>query len=401
MKNKRLSAISIPFFILLGMWAAQCQTTAPVSIHGKIVRTSDWKPVVYLIQPASFEEIAASYAGKIIDSAVIAADGSFRFEHLPQIERPVLLEICVQRSGSRFANKLEDEDPTLSNYCPLVLHPGESMFIEAEAGQFQSSMLISNTSSEQQTMLRLQSIRLAAWQQRQLREKEIGEHDENAILEHEQALVAYRAALMAFADTTEALFPALVAIRWASPEGDYERIPEFVTRQCNRWRQRAPEHPFVRELCSLADPGQLPVQTGDTMPDFDLPMLAGDTVGLYKLLGKKLTIIDLWASWCAPCRKENREILAPLYPKYKEQGLQIVGYSLDSNRPAWAAAIAKDGANWPQASHLQGDVSPFLDRLRITTIPANFLVDEKGVVVAKNLHGTELATFVEQFFQKK
>ncbi|HNM23866.1 MAG TPA: TlpA disulfide reductase family protein [Saprospiraceae bacterium] len=402
MNYNRLSLIALPFFILLGMWAAQCQTTAGnPSIEGNIQRTNDWKPTVYLIMPGSFEEIAGSFTGKVIDSAAIGADGSFSFTRLPALQQAVLLEICVQQSGSRFANKLDEEDPAHSNYIPLILHSGESIVLRANAERFQASVAFERASAEQQIMLQLQKTRLAAWQQRQLREQSIEEHDENAILEHEQARAAYQATLMAFADTTNALFPALTAIRWASPEGDYERMPEFITRQCNRWREIAPENAFVQQLCTLADPEQLPVQTGDPMPDFDLPMLSGDTSDLYQLLGKKLTIIDLWASWCAPCRKENREVLANLYPKYREQGLQIIGYSLDSNRPAWSAAIAKDGASWRQASHLQGDVSPFLDRLRITTIPANFILDEKGTVLAKNLHGAELTAFVEQFFQKK
>ena len=122
MNYNRLSLIALPFFILLGMWAAQCQTTAGnPSIEGNIQRTNDWKPTVYLIMPGSFEEIAGSFTGKVIDSAAIGADGSFSFTRLPALQQAVLLEICVQQSGSRFANKLDEEDPAHSNYTPLIL----------------------------------------------------------------------------------------------------------------------------------------------------------------------------------------------------------------------------------------------------------------------------------------
>jgi thiol-disulfide isomerase/thioredoxin len=131
-------------------------------------------------------------------------------------------------------------------------------------------------------------------------------------------------------------------------------------------------------------------------------MLAGDTLRLQQLLPKgKLTILDLWASWCAPCRRENREVLVPLWDKYHSMGLEIVGYALDASVGAWKKAIATDGASrWPHASHLRGDDAPLMELLRIQTIPANFLLDVEGKVVAKNLHGEELVKFVQKYLEK-
>jgi peroxiredoxin len=157
----------------------------------------------------------------------------------------------------------------------------------------------------------------------------------------------------------------------------------------------APNHAWTAQLCQSAHPDKLPVLQGDTIPNFPLPMASGDTVMLYDLLGEKLTLLDIWASWCAPCRKENREVLAPLWSERGNTGLQIVGYAIDSSPQAWKAAIAKDGATWPQASHLSGDDTPFLQMLNITTIPANFILDKNGVVLAKNLHGEALKAFLE------
>lgn len=77
--------------------------------------------------------------------------------------------------------------------------------------------------------------------------------------------------------------------------------------------------------------------------------------------------------------------------------VQIIGYSIDSSPEAWRAAIAKDGAVWTHASHLSGDATPFMETLRITTVPANFILDKNGNVVAKNLHGAALKTFVENY----
>ena len=136
------------------------------------------------------------------------------------------------------------------------------------------------------------------------------------------------------------------------------------------------------------------------MPDYRLPMVNGDTLPLHQLLGKNLTIVDIWASWCAPCQKENKMILVPMWNQYKDQGLQILGYSIDSDGGAWQRAIEKDQATWSHASHLSGDETPFLKALRITTIPANYMLDENGKVVAKNIYGEDLKQWVDGYMQQ-
>ena len=154
-------------------------------------------------------------------------------------------------------------------------------------------------------------------------------------------------------------------------------------------------------MCEKSEKSLLPVLKGDVFPEGQLPLISKDTVLVYESLGGKLTIVDLWASWCAPCRKENREILTPLWEQYHEKGLQILAYGLESDEPAWKAAIEKDGAyRWLNASHLEGDDTPFLKMLRIQTIPANFILNSEGVVLAKNLHGKELMDFIENYIEE-
>ena len=380
------------FSLLLSV--SRCQTQTPPAVSGHIALQPGQRPMLYLVKARTFDEIASNYAGLIVDSASVQADGDFAFGRFEPPADPALFELVIQPAPARFPNKLDDEDPGRSNYIPLVLKKGAPVRVRAEAEHLQATAAVEPVSADNRALLQLRDIRLAAFRQLPAADPHA---DESALLEQAAQVERFRAPLMAFADTAHSLWAALVAVRWVSPENDYERVPEFLCRQCTRLDGLFPGHTFVAQLCQRAAPGKLPVLMGDTIPDFLLPMSTGDTLPLHRLLGARLTLVDLWASWCAPCRRENRELLAPLWAEYRDAGFAIVGYALDSSPAAWRAAIQKDGARWAQASHLEGDASPFLDALRVTTIPANFLLDAEGKIVAKNLHGQALSAFVRDF----
>jgi thiol-disulfide isomerase/thioredoxin len=391
----KIARFLLPAMLLFGY--TRCSLQPLPVLSGKIMLSDGWKPVVYLIKPRNFAEIASNYNGIVVDSAAIDSDGRFSFERWPDKETKGLFEVCVQPRASRFANQLLDDDPTAANYMPIVLAKDLSVQVSATADRFQASFSIRQPSGENDGLLKIRDIRHAAYRQQQdvLRTAP----DENTLLEHEDALLRFREPLMAFADTCSWFWPALTAIRWVSPAADYERVPEFLGRQCKKWGTQAHNGNWSNQLCEAANPAKLPVQTGILIPDFAMPMASGDTIMLYALLGKRLTIVDVWASWCAPCRRENRAILAPLYRSWKEKGLQIIGYSIDSSRSTWEAAIAKDGAGWPHAAHLSGDATPFMETLHLTSIPANFILDSTGKILAKNLHGEALSAFVEAYLK--
>lgn len=393
---KRICYFSVIFPFLL----AACTEPAPLSGKLELLPDGSWAPVVYLVQPRTLDEVAAGYAGQVLDSAAVQADGSFVFEKLPDAPSPILLELAVQQKGARFANRLDNERPATANYFPIIWQNGAALEVAAAAGQFQSSFSIRNPSPENAALLRLRDIRLEAHRQF-LQGHDPEGHDAEQLLEAEKARLNFQQALMSFAQATDYLLPALTALRWVSPENDYERIPEFLIAQCRKWQSRYPEHPWVVELCEKSSREQLPVLKGDKIPDFPLPLLSGDTVALHQLLGERLTLLDLWASWCAPCRRENREILAPLWDTYHERGFQVIGYALDGSATTWKKAIEQDGAHrWRHASHLLGDDAPLMDALRLQTIPANFLLDAEGKVVGKNLHGEELVEFVKRYIEE-
>jgi thiol-disulfide isomerase/thioredoxin len=375
-----------------------CAEKAPLS--GYLMMNDDgWAPMVYLIQPTRLDEVATSFTGQLIDSAAVDSHGYFAFTKLPDSPSPMLLELAVQKKGERFLNRLNNEDLASANYMPIIWKNGAQLKISAEVGQFQHSFTMTSPSAENAALIKLRDIRKQAFQTH-LQHENTAVHDEEQLLEKEAAHLNFQKALIDFAQQTSHLLPAMVAIRWVSPQNDYERIPEFLFSQCQKWQKVAPDHPWVITLCSKSSKEQLPVMKGDRLPDFSLPMLSGDTILISQLFGEQLTILDLWASWCAPCRLENRKVLVPLWEQYHNNGLQIIGYALDGSENAWKKSVEKDGAyRWQHASHLQGDDAPLLDTLRLRTIPANFILDKNGVVIAKNLHGEQLVQFVEDYLK--
>ncbi|NJM15629.1 MAG: TlpA family protein disulfide reductase, partial [Bacteroidales bacterium] len=94
-------------------------------------------------------------------------------------------------------------------------------------------------------------------------------------------------------------------------------------------------------------------------------------------------LIDFWAGWCGPCRKENPNVVK-LYDAYKNKGFDIYGVSLDRNLSSWKSAIEKDGIVWPQVSDLQSWNSPVTKAYNITGIPNTILIDRQGRIIKKD-----------------
>lgn len=130
------------------------------------------------------------------------------------------------------------------------------------------------------------------------------------------------------------------------------------------------------------------VQVGKTAPDFALPDTAGVSVSLSDFRGKYV-LLDFWASWCPPCRKENPNVVKA-YQDFKDKNFTIIGISLDNNKDKWLKAIADDNLTWTHLSDLKYWDSEIPALYGVRGIPANVLLDPDGVIIAKNITGEEL-----------
>lgn len=134
---------------------------------------------------------------------------------------------------------------------------------------------------------------------------------------------------------------------------------------------------------------------GAPAPEITMLNPAGERVSLSSLKGN-LVLVDFWASWCLPCRKENPNVVK-LYNKYKDKGFTVFSVSLDTDKDAWLGAIKKDGLTWTHVSDLAGwkSIAPVL--YNFNSIPTTYLIDRQGKILNRNLRGDDLEKAVESF----
>ncbi len=138
------------------------------------------------------------------------------------------------------------------------------------------------------------------------------------------------------------------------------------------------------------------VGIGAEAPEIKLPNPQGETIALSSLRGKYV-LLDFWAAWCSPCRREN-PALVRAYTKFNSKGFEIYQVSLDKTHEDWVRAIAADKLNWTHVSDLKYWGSPVAKLYYVNSIPANFLLDPEGKIIASNLRGAALEQKLSEIF---
>ena len=181
--------------------------------------------------------------------------------------------------------------------------------------------------------------------------------------------------------------------------------PEEVEKEFQALLKRFPEHngikqgndEFARQYntykkqqeAESSKPG-----IGKPAPDITMPDVNGNNFSLSSLKGKYV-LVDFWASWCGPCRKENPNVVA-VYNKYKDKNFTVLGVSLDKTKDAWVKAIKEDNLTWTHISDLKFWESAAVPLYGFDGIPYNVLVDPNGIIIAKELRGAELEAKLEE-----
>ncbi len=199
-----------------------------------------------------------------------------------------------------------------------------------------------------------------------------------------------------YVDTVSNPFIGMVAVSSLPKNSKYF---DHYIQQNERLNQQHPHNASTKEFNQFVQmhKGLVNTQIGKIAPSIKGATPQGDTISLDSFKGKYV-LINFWASWCRPCRREN-PLLVKTYHAYKDHGFEIFSVSLDRNLEKWTGGIEADSLAWKgQICDFERWQSPVLQEYGVKSIPYNVLIDPNGKIIAKHLRGIKLDNKLKEVF---
>lgn len=373
MKTNRLVICSVA---LLALIIASCKDKNAFVISGTLEHPGAIKKV-FLLE-------ADSSKINVVDSTNLSEDGQFKFKHEAPYANLYKLRIgsnifdIIAQNGQDITFKTDENDTTRA-YTISGSDDSErikafnklSNFYEQESGKIVSEYQekAAKLGRQSDSLMQLYMPRFLAVR---------GEYAE-AVLKY---VNENRSSLAGF---------------YAATSLDQYQYEQQLVAYADAIKDNFKDNPgvqqFIKQMMLVK-----PVSVGHKAPDFTITGLNGKQVSLADYKGKYV-MLDFWASWCAPCRAENPNVVKQ-YAIYKDKGFNILGISLDENKPDWQKAINDDKLTWAHGSDLKKFDGPTELLYHIEAIPSNFIIDPQGIIIAKNVTGPNLEEFLKKTFTK-
>lgn len=369
---------SVAGFLLLG-FVANAQTTKPFTVTGKIKGAA---PGSYIYLEANAQPT------RKIDSAKVGTDNTFTLTSKVADGGEVLV---LNVGGGQKMALLVEGGETLN-----VVADGYRM--DAKTGQTGKATVTGSKNMEYyDKLLTLRTDmenRVSNWNKQVAAATEKKDNKRIAQIEQE-----YTAAEQDVVNKVKAMLPdmgtslvSLFALNFINIDTDFATYDALA----QRFEKENPTSPHAKALIGRVARIK-GVMVGAQAPEISLSDTTGTPVPLSSLRGKYV-LLDFWASWCGPCRMENPNVVR-MYNKYKDKGFAIYSVSLDQSKANWTKAIRNDNLTWTHVSDLKYWQSAAAQQYGVQAIPATFLLDKDGKIIAKNLRGPALEQKLEEILK--
>jgi len=387
---------TILWFLVVGLAISGCKNNNINEIKGKLINASQ-DDYILLLELKGNELVT-------VDSVQLSEDGSF----------------TLTRKIESAAFYLIKTDNT--NFLTLLLEPGEKINITAYrdslnypitlSGSRGSELMASYNLELRNTINKLSSLR-------DIYVDNLGKPDLPIVMERLDSMAqSYMNEIniytKKFIDENISSMASLIALYQQVAPGEYILQPqddlEYFLKVDSSLYSLYPDyepvktlHEQIGELISATAEedsfSQIPLGTKKA-PEIALPNPEGDTIRLSSTRGS-VVLLDIWAAWCGPCRRENPN-LVKIFDQYHDRGFQIYQVSIDKTREAWLQGIEQDGLEkWIHVSDLKYWSSVVVPLYKLESIPANYLLDREGNIIAYNLRGEALQNKLAELFENE
>jgi len=373
MRN-RFSASVTAALLLFAL--ASCKDKGSFTIYGTITNPGSIKKV-YLLQ-------ADSTTISVVDSTNLNDQGKFQFK------RPALYPNLYNiRVGGNLFDLIAKNGDNIDFWTNLsdTQHMYQVNGSE-ESAKIQEFNRISNKYSGEITRIS---------EEYRAKAQKIGRESDSLLSVYRPMIMKVLAVqsddILKFANANKNTLAGFYAITSLDPSKYEQQLVSYADNLKDNFKDNPAVKRFTKAMAEVK-----PISVGHKAPEFTTMGLDGKPAKLSDYKGKYV-LLDFWASWCAPCRQENPNVVKQ-YNIYKSKGLNILGISLDVDKNQWQQAIKKDGLTWSHASDLKNFNGPTEALYHINAIPSNFMIDPQGTIVAKNITGSDLEEFLNKTFNK-